>query len=406
MSRGMLSYNAVMDSMVDVIKALQQGEMIVLVDDEDRENEGDLVCAAEFATPKVVNFMLREGRGMMCVALAASICDALDLGPISGSNTSLRSTAYTVTVDAMPRYGVTTGVSASDRAMTSRLLADAEARPADFARPGHVQPLRAREGGSLVRTGQTEGSVDLCRIAGLRPAAVIIEVMNEDGTMSRRPELEKLCEKHKLKMCSVADVIEYRMQREKLVERIESVPFENEFGSWRLIGYRSRVDPLPHVALCCGEVGQLDDQGCVVDVDDPVLVRMHSQNLLGDVFHDHSQPSAKTLEQAMAMIQREGRGAVVYLRHERMGTGLLKALQTAQLPQEHELAGEDRHFPGISQKAPGLEPPSSKMDYGVGSQILRDLGVRQMRLITKHPFQLTALSGFGLNIEAFVAPED
>lgn len=392
--------------MSQVIQALQRGEMIVLVDDENRENEGDLVCAAEFATPQVINFMLREGRGMMCVALAPAICDALDLGPISNSNTSLRSTAYTVTVDAMPRFGVTTGVSASDRATTSRLLADAEARSSDFARPGHVQPLRAREGGSLVRTGQTEGSVDLCRIAGLRPAAVIIEVMNEDGTMSRRPELEVLCEKHNLKMCSVADVIQHRMQREQLVERIESVPFENEFGSWTLIGYRSRVDPLPHVALCCGEVGRLDDSGRAIDLNEPVLVRMHSQNLLGDVFHDRAQPSAKTLEQAMAMIQREGRGAVVYLRHERMGTGLLKALQTAQLPEDHELSSEDRHFPGMSQQAPGLAPPSSKMDYGVGSQILRDLGIRQMRLITKHPFQLTALSGFGLNIEEFVDPVD
>lgn len=394
-----------MDSMSDVISALQRGEMIVLADDEDRENEGDLVCAAEHATPEIINFMLREGRGMMCVALAASICDALDLGPISGSNTSLRSTAYTVTVDAMPRFGVTTGVSASDRAMTSKLLADPQVRPSDFARPGHVQPLRAREGGSLVRTGQTEGSVDLCRIAGLRSAAVIIEVMNDDGSMSRRPELEKLCAKHNLKMCSVADVIEYRMQREILVDRIESVPFENEFGTWNLIGYRSRVDPLPHVALCCGDVGKLDDQGQPIDIDRPVLVRMHSQNLLGDVFHDQSQPSAKTLEQAMRMIQREGHGAVVYLRHERMGTGLLKALQTAKLPDEHELAGDDRHFPGQSQHAPGMEPPRNKQDYGVGSQILRNLGIRNMRLITKHPFQLTALSGFGLEIDSFVPPE-
>ena len=399
----MIFYNPRMDSINDVIDALKRGEMIVLVDDEDRENEGDLVCAAEFTTPQVVNFMLREGRGMMCVALSPQLCERLELGPISNANTALRSTAYTVTIDAMPRFGVTTGVSTSDRAATIRLLADPQAKPGDFARPGHVQPLRAREGGSLVRTGQTEGSVDLCKLAGLESAAVIIEVMNEDGSMARRPQLEVLCEKHNLKMCSVADIIEHRMQRELLVERIEAVPFENEFGHWTLIGYRSKVDPLPHVALCCGVVGQYDEQGKPVDLNEPILVRMHSQNLLGDVFHDKTQPSADTLNQSMQMIQQQGSGAVVYLRHERMGTGLLKKLQTAQLPDHHELAGDDRHFPGASQQTPGIKPPGNKQDYGIGSQILRDLGIRQLRLITNHPFQLTALSGFGLNIDEFVS---
>lgn len=395
-----------MDSIPEVLNALRRGEMIVLTDDETRENEGDLVCAAEHATPDVVNFMLREGRGMMCVALGPERCESLELGPLTAKNTSQRSTAYTVTVDAHERFGVTTGVSASDRATTIRLLADETTRPEDLDRPGHVQPLRARTGGSLVRAGQTEGSIDLCRAAGLKPAAVIIEVMNDDGTMARRPELEKLCAKHHLKMCSVADVIQWRMEREKQIDRIEAAPFENEFGQWTLIGYRSRVDPLPHVALVCGDVGQLDDQGEPVDIAEPVLVRMHSQNLLGDVFHDQSQPSGQTLANAMRMIQAEGRGAVVYLRHERMGTGLLRTLQTANLPKDHELANEDRHFPGASQTTPGIQPPTNKQDYGVGSQILRDLGIREMRLITNHPFQPTALGGFGLSIAEFVKVND
>ena len=416
-----------MDAISDVIEAMRRGEMIVLVDDEDRENEGDIVCAAEFATPASINFMLREARGMMCVALGPSICDALELGPIANARTALRSTAYTVTVDAMPRFGITTGVSASDRSTTIQRLANPDAQIDDFARPGHVQPLRARDGGALVRAGQTEGSVDLCKLAGLRPAAVIIEVMNDDGTMARRPQLEQLCKRHNMRMCSVADVIQHRMRQEQLIQRIDAAPFENEFGQWTLIAYRSRVDPLPHVALCCGDVGQLDASGRTVDLDAPVLVRMHSQNLLGDVFHDKSQPSAETLAGAMRMIQQAGRGAVVYLRHERMGTGLLKTLQTASLPADHELAGEDRHFPGTppgsapGSSSPGAsgcegetktsEPPTSggaphiTQDSGIGSQILRDLGIRQLRLITNHPFQPTALSGFGLHISEFVPVE-
>jgi 3,4-dihydroxy 2-butanone 4-phosphate synthase/GTP cyclohydrolase II len=387
----------------DILDDLRHGKMVVLVDDADRENEGDLVCAGQFASAETVNFMLREGRGMMCVALGGEVGDRLKLEPQSAINTSRHSTAYTVTVDAAQHHGVTTGVSAADRAATIQKLAAPTSQPADFDRPGHMQPLRARDGGTLVRAGQTEGSVDLCRLAGLEPAAVIIEIMNPDGSMARRDDLEKLCAQHDIKMASVADVIEYRLQRDKLVRRIDSMPFENDLGRFNLIAYHSEVDPMPHVALTCGEVGRLDDFGQPIDLHEPVLVRMHSQNLLGDVFGDCSQPSGQTLRQAMRMIQDEGRGAIVYLRHEGMGSGLLKRLQTA-----HRQSGEGPGSTvrlGEAQPSPGIEPPKSNQGYGIGSQILRDLGLRQLRLITNHPFTPTALSGFGLSIDEFVPIE-
>ena len=392
-----------MHEISEILDELRGGRMIVLVDDEKRENEGDLVVAAEFATPEAVNFMLREGRGMMCVALSSELCDRLELSPQSTVNTSQRSTAYTVTVDADARFGVTTGVSAGDRSCTIRRLVSEEAKPGDFARPGHVQPLRAREGGTLVRVGQTEGSVDLCRLAGLKQGAVIIEVMNDDGSMARRPELERLCAKHDLKMCSVADVIHHRLERDLLIERIAEHPFHNEVGDFRLIAYRSRVDPFPHVALVKGDVGRLDPLGDPIDHDEPVLVRMHSQNLLGDVFGDTSQPSGDTLRQAMRMIEAAGSGAVVYLRHEGMGKGLLKQLQT---PTPIEGGGEDEDRPQLGQgpEMTGESATGRRSDYGIGSQILRDLGVRKMRLITSHPMTPTALSGFGLEITEFVDP--
>lgn len=375
--------------------------MIVLVDDEQRENEGDLVCAAEHVTPEIVNFMLREGRGMLCVALEGPICDRLELEPQGRVHTAPRGTAYTISVDADPRFGVTTGVSAADRARTAQVLIHPETRPEDLTRPGHVQPLRARDGGSLVRAGQTEGSVDLCKLAGLRGGAVIIEVMNEDGSMARRPELERMCQKHDLKMCSVADVIGHRLQREKLVQRIDSLPVENDCGQFTLIAYHSAVDPLPHVALVAGDIGKLDATGHPIEQDAPILVRMHSQNLLGDVFGDVTQPSGKTLRQAMKMIHKEGRGALVYLRHGGAGTGLLKRLQTTT-----QLGDEEATRLGDAQETPGLMPPRHMGAYGIGCQILRDLGIQRMRLITSHPFTPTALSGYGLTIDEFVSPTE
>ncbi|MEX2212796.1 MAG: 3,4-dihydroxy-2-butanone-4-phosphate synthase [Phycisphaeraceae bacterium] len=372
----------------EILTDLRAGKMIVLIDDETRENEGDLVCAAQFITPELVNFMVREARGLLCVPMPGQWCDRLDLRPQTAINTASRGTAFTVTVDAHERFGVTTGVSAKDRSATIRVLADPSTLPGDLLRPGHINPLRARDGGVLVRAGQTEGSVDLCRLAGLSPVSVIIEIMNEDGSMARLPDLKTMCEKHKLKMCSVAEVIQYRLQREKLIERIETAPFENEFGQFTLIAYSSVVDSLPHVALVCGDVGRLDATGQPVDVQDPVLVRMHSQNLLGDVFHDCRDPSSKTLAASMQMIQQAGQGAVVYLRHEMMGTGLLRRLQTLRIPED-------------SRMVP-LAASHGQDAYGIGSQILRDLGVRKLRLLTNHPFHPTALSGFGLEITEFV----
>jgi len=362
------------------------------------------VIPAQFATPEAVNFMLREARGMMCVALGPEVCDALQLEPQSRVNTSQRSTAYTVTVDALASFGITTGVSAQDRSITLRRLADPDASPRDFDRPGHIQPLRARRGGALVRAGQTEGSVDLCRMAGLRPAAVIIEVMNDDGTMARRPELEALCEQHSLKMCSVAQLIKHRLGQEQLVRRVgEPTVIDTPAGPFTAIAYRSHVDPLPHLALCRGDIGKTRG-----DIDRPVLVRMHSQNLLGDVFGDRAQPSGDTLHAAMRMIADAGEGAVVYLRHEGMGKGLLQQLQTHTPPEiTHEFEGgegdEDTPYnPGASQPNPGTQPPRESSAYGIGSQILRDLGIRQLKLISNHRVHPTALDGFGLKIDSFV----
>ncbi|MCE9589723.1 MAG: 3,4-dihydroxy-2-butanone-4-phosphate synthase [Planctomycetes bacterium] len=383
-----------------ILDDLRAGKMVVLIDDEKRENEGDLVCAAEHLTPQIVNFMIREARGVLCLALTGERCDKLELHPQGPVNTSQRGTAFTVTIDAHPRFGVTTGVSANDRAATVRIAIDDATRPQDLNRPGHINPLRARDGGVLVRAGQTEGSVDLCRLAGLKPAAVIIEIMNEDGSMARLPDLQKLCERHQIKMCAVADIIHYRLEREKQVQRVDTVPFETDDGKFSLIAYRSAVDPMPHVALVCGDVGRLDDNGAPIEIPRPILVRMHSQNLLGDVFGDSHQPSGKTLHAAMRMIQRDGHGAIVYLRHEGMGTGLLKRLQTLHTPDTSPDA--DRPAMGQSQSLPGLAPPTDKRDYGIGSQILRDLGIRKLRLITNHPFTPTALDGFGLEIAEFV----
>ena len=389
-----------MNTIPEILADLRTGKMIVLVDDEQRENEGDLVCAAETVSADVINFMLREARGMLCLALSMEICDRLELSPQTTINTAMRGTASTVSIDAHERFGITTGVSAADRACTIRVAIDPATQPSGLVRPGHIQPLRARAGGVLVRAGQTEGSVDLCKMADLRPGAAIIEIMNEDGTMARHDDLVKLCKKVSLKMCSVADVIQYRLQREQLVHRIDSVPFKNELGTFTLIAYRSEVDPFPHVALVCGDVGNLDQTGCPVMIEEPVLVRMHSQNLLGDVFGDLSQPSGRTLVAAMRRIQQEGRGAIVYLRHEGMGSGLLKRLQTRHWNTSDASADQITQI-GLGQPTPGIRPPTNTGAYGIGAQILRDLGIRKLRLLTNHPFHPTALAGFGLSITAF-----
>ena len=380
----------------DILRALKAGEIVVVLDDEDRENEGDLVAAGEFATPEVINFMLTHGRGMLFVAADGATCDRLDLHPPGGRNTTQRGTAYTISVDATEAFGVTTGVSAADRSATIRRLAAPDAAAGDFDRPGHVQPLRARDGGTLVRAGHTEALVDLMRAADLAPVAVGIEIMNADGTMARRPQIDALCRAHGLPCCTVAGIIEHRIARDRLVQRGAASTFTNDLGTWTLLPYTSDVDPFPHVALVCGDLGARDGYGEPVLVDDPVLVRMHSQNLLGDVFGDTTQPSGKTLRQSMRMIQQRGRGAVVYLRHSGMGEGLLKQLQTARDAPDSTVT--------TTHATPGTAPSHNRMDYGIGCQILRDLGIRRLELITAHPTQPSALSGFGLEISGFVAP--
>jgi 3,4-dihydroxy 2-butanone 4-phosphate synthase/GTP cyclohydrolase II len=390
-----------MHSIPEILEDLKQGKMIVLVDDEDRENEGDLVCPAQFCSPDAINFMLREGRGMLCVALSGGICDKLELWPQSVINTSERTTAYTITVDAHSKFGITTGVSAFDRSTTIKRLVEDHAVPTDFARPGHIPPLRARNGGVLVRAGQTEGSVDLCRLAGLKEGAAIIEIMEDDGTMARRPSLEKFCAKHNIKMCSVADLIQYRLETEQLVQRLAEDTLETEHGLFKLIAYRNGFDPLAHVALICGNIGKLDVQGKPIPVDHSVMVRMHSQNLLGDVFGDLKSPSGKTLQSALKLIAQHGEGALVYLRHESAGRGMLQQLQTLNLPPE----AQREHFApqlGMQHPTPGTMPPVNKGAYGIGCQILRDLGIRQIKLLTNHPFQPSDLDGYGLSIETFV----
>jgi len=391
----------------EILEELRAGRMIVLVDDENRENEGDLVLPAEKVTPEAINFMLTEARGYLCLSLTGPECDRLDFHPQSSVNTSLRGTPLMVSVDGHPRHGVGTGVSAADRAKTIRMALDPERRPDDFVRPGHINPLRARDGGVLVRTGQTEGSIDLCRLAGLHPAAVIIEIMRPDGEMARMPDLERLCEKHGLKMCSVAQVIEHRLAQERLVRRLapeEGTSIKTELGEFRLIAFESVVDPLPHIALTVGGVGAPDASGSVPESDQPTLVRMHRRNLLGDIFGDVAsgggEPTGRTLRSAMRMIQDEGRGAIVYLRPEGVGEDLEQRLLAIRRP-----AKRHPDEPDLTRIADASDAPGMLREYGVGSQILRDLGLRKLRLITSHPKDLPAIEAFGLEILENVAPE-
>ncbi len=371
----------------DILAALKRGEMIVLLDDEDRENEGDLVCAAQFITADIVNFMLKEARGVLCVAMTPDDCRRLALYPQAAYNTAPLGTAFTVSVDAHPRLGITTGVSAAERACTIKTLIDPNCRPDDLCRPGHVNPLQARPGGVLERAGQTEGSVDLARMAALYPAGVIIEIMSEDGSMARLPELEKFSRRHGLLMCSIADIIQYRLRRDTLVKRIASMELKTAFGAFDLHVYETLNDPLLHLAITCGGVGAIDPKtGKSVIQSEPVLTRVHSEHLLGDVFAADFTDSGRELQESLRMIQRAGKGAVVYLRQESRGLALLARLD------------EMRSTPGRSANTAEPQGPMGRRDFGIGAQILRDLGLRELIILTNRPKKLHGLEGFNLTV--------
>ncbi|MBV8780354.1 MAG: bifunctional 3,4-dihydroxy-2-butanone-4-phosphate synthase/GTP cyclohydrolase II [Phycisphaerae bacterium] len=373
----------------EIIEELKAGRMIVLVDDEDRENEGDLVVAADHCTPEAINFMVKNARGVVCLSLTEERCDKLRLHPQTNINSAQLGTAFTVTIDAAKKFGVTTGVSARDRAMTVQVAVAEDAQPQDLNRPGHINPLRAREGGVLVRSGQTEGSVDLARLAGLKPAAVICEIMRDDGEMMRRPELEVFCREHHLKMCTIADLISYRLKREQFVRRIETIQLPTRWGQFTLHAYQSLIDPQPHLALCKGAVGHFDAEGKAIPVTEPVLVRVHSECLTGDVFGSGKCDCGEQLDAAMRMIQDAEAGVLVYLRQEGRGIGLANKLHAYALQEKGLDTVEANQRLGL---------PVDKRDYGIGSQILRDLGLSKIRIMTNNPKKIYGIEGYGLTV--------
>jgi 3,4-dihydroxy 2-butanone 4-phosphate synthase / GTP cyclohydrolase II len=364
-------------SIEDAIEDIRQGKMVVVCDDETRENEGDLTMAAQFVTPEAINFMRKDGGGLICVALTGERCDELGLDLMAAKNESAFETAFTVSIEA--RSGVSTGISAADRARTIQVAIDPQTSPRELVQPGHVFPLKAKPGGVLERVGQTEAGVDLARLAGLIPAGVICEIMNDDGTMARVPDLTGYCERHGLKMITVADLVAYRRRHEKLVERVVATKLPTGFGDFVAVGYRSLVDNKHHVALVKGDIEDAQD----------VLVRVHSECLTGDVFHSLRCDCGEQLESALAMIEQEGRGVLLYLSQEGRGIGLLNKLRAYKL-QEEGLDTVDANL--------RLGLPADLRDYGIGAQILVDLGLTSIRILTNNPKKISGLSGYGLSV--------
>ena len=368
---------------------LRAGRMIILVDDEDRENEGDLVIAAEKVTPETINFMLKYGRGVLCMPMTRQRCEQLNLHLQTSENTTQFETAFTVAVDAHARFGVTTGVSTRDRCATIAAACREDCQPRDLVRPGHVFPLMAREGGVLVRAGQTEGSVDLARLAGLKPITALIEILNDDGTMARVPELTEFAARHDLNLYTVADIIEYRMKRERFVQRGETVKFPTPYGEFTLIEYRSPVDAEPHLALCCGGVGEFDEKGNAIEHPEPVLLRVESECMTGHVFRSSRCDCGDQLHAAMRTVQEAGKGAVIYLRQEGRGIGLHNKLRAYAL-QDNGCDTVDANI--------RLGLPVDRRDYGVGAQICRDLGLSRLRVLTNNPKKVNRLEVYGITV--------
>ncbi|MEK7487606.1 MAG: bifunctional 3,4-dihydroxy-2-butanone-4-phosphate synthase/GTP cyclohydrolase II [Planctomycetota bacterium] len=371
----------------EALKELRAGRMVILVDDEDRENEGDLTCAAEKITPEIINFMVTEARGWVCLTLTRPKCEELDLPPMVKENQARFRTAFTVTIEAAE--GVSTGISAQDRAHTILTVIQEGTKKTDLVRPGHIQPIMAKEGGVLQRAGQTEGSVDLCRLAGLKPAGVICEIMNPDGTMSRMPQLMEFAKKHQIKICSIADLIKYRTKREKLIERCARHKLKTPYGEFDMFGYISLLDGTTHIALSMGISGESL-------VEDPLLIRVHSSCVTGDIFHSLRCDCGAQKDMALEAIGKEGRGVFLYLNQEGRGIGLINKMKAYHL-QELGLDTVE-----ANQKL-GFRP--DERDYGIGAQILKNLGVQKMRLMTNNPRKFNALSGFELEITEIVPLE-